>query len=57
MNTCYSCAKSYAAPTSDYGGSVLLCKPDVGERVQAAEIPCLKYQREPGADETQEVGE
>lgn len=50
MNTCYSCAKSYAVPTNDFcddfGGTVLLCRPDGDERVQEAGIPCLKYQRE-----------
>lgn len=55
MTTCHSCAKSFAMPTDDFGGTVLMCRPDCDGRVQAAEIPCLKYQREPGVDEPDEV--
>lgn len=48
--TCFSCARSYAVPTDDYGGSMLMCEPD-GEYPQVAKIVCLKFIREPGADE------
>lgn len=54
MTTCYSCSKSFAVP-DEYGGFALLCRPDGDDgRVQSAEIPCLRYQREPGADEPEE---
>lgn len=53
--TCRSCAKSYLLPIDDYGNCMRFCKPD-GERQQHAGIVCLKYEREPGADEPEDVG-
>lgn len=54
MITCYSCANSYAAPID--GEFLLLCNQN-GDSVQVAEVTCLKYVREPGADEPEDIGE
>lgn len=54
MITCRSCAKSFEMPTPEFGGVVLVCRPD-GDELQAAGIPCLKYQRERYGDEPEEV--
>lgn len=56
MTTCHSCSKSYAMPSDDFGGTVLVCVPDDWHKMQAADALCEHYLREPGADEPEEVG-